>query len=59
MIIGCGFGGLEAARALRDADVSITLVDKTNPSHTALARYMASESTTWGKVVRERKISAE
>ena len=30
VIIGCGFGGLEAARALRDADVSITLVDKTN-----------------------------
>ena len=30
LIIGCGFGGLEAARALRDADVDITLVDKTN-----------------------------
>ena len=30
VIIGCGFGGLEAARALRDADVSITLVDRTN-----------------------------
>ena len=30
VIIGCGFGGLEAARALRGADVSITLVDKTN-----------------------------
>ncbi|WP_332823818.1 NAD(P)/FAD-dependent oxidoreductase [Ramlibacter sp.] len=30
VIIGCGFGGLEAARALRAADVSITLVDKTN-----------------------------
>ena len=30
LIIGCGFGGLEAARALRTADVDITLVDKTN-----------------------------
>jgi NADH:ubiquinone reductase (H+-translocating) len=30
VIIGCGFGGLEAARALKDADVDITLVDKTN-----------------------------
>jgi len=30
LIIGCGFGGLEAARALRGAEVDITLVDKTN-----------------------------
>jgi NADH dehydrogenase len=30
VIIGCGFGGLEAARALRNAPVAITLVDKTN-----------------------------
>ena len=30
VIIGCGFGGLEAARALHDADVAITLVDRTN-----------------------------
>ncbi|MBK6007449.1 NAD(P)/FAD-dependent oxidoreductase [Ramlibacter ginsenosidimutans] len=30
VIIGCGFGGLEAARALRSADVAITLVDRTN-----------------------------
>jgi NADH dehydrogenase len=30
LIIGCGFGGLEAARALADADVDITLVDRTN-----------------------------
>ncbi|WP_157281622.1 NAD(P)/FAD-dependent oxidoreductase [Pelomonas sp. Root1237] len=30
LIIGCGFGGLEAARALRTTDVDITLVDKTN-----------------------------
>ena len=30
LIIGCGFGGLEAARALGAADVDITLVDKTN-----------------------------
>jgi NADH:ubiquinone reductase (H+-translocating) len=29
-IIGCGFGGLEAARALKHAPVEITLVDKTN-----------------------------
>ena len=28
--IGCGFGGLEAARALRGAAVDVTLVDKTN-----------------------------
>jgi NADH:ubiquinone reductase (H+-translocating) len=30
VIIGCGFGGLEAARALKGAPVDITLVDKTN-----------------------------
>jgi NADH:ubiquinone reductase (H+-translocating) len=30
LIIGCGFGGLEAARALRHANVAITIVDKTN-----------------------------
>jgi NADH dehydrogenase len=30
VIIGCGFGGLEAARALHHADVAITLVDRTN-----------------------------
>src|SRR3954469_15134219 len=30
VIIGCGFGGLEAARALADSDVDITLVDRTN-----------------------------
>ncbi|WP_354003732.1 NAD(P)/FAD-dependent oxidoreductase [Ramlibacter aurantiacus] len=30
LIIGCGFGGLEAAKALRDAPVEVTLVDRTN-----------------------------
>lgn len=30
LIVGCGFGGLEAARKLQRADVDITLVDKTN-----------------------------
>lgn len=30
LIIGCGFGGLEAARALADARVEITLIDRTN-----------------------------
>jgi NADH dehydrogenase len=30
VIVGCGFGGLEAARALHDADVDITVVDRTN-----------------------------
>jgi NADH:ubiquinone reductase (H+-translocating) len=30
VIIGCGFGGLEAARALRGADLAITIVDRTN-----------------------------
>lgn len=30
LIIGCGFGGLEAARALRTAEVDVTVVDKTN-----------------------------
>jgi NADH dehydrogenase len=30
VIIGCGFGGLEAARTLRDAPVDITLLDRTN-----------------------------
>jgi NADH dehydrogenase len=30
LIIGCGFGGIEAVRALAKADVEITLVDRTN-----------------------------
>src|SRR3569832_2975721 len=30
VIFGCGFGGLEATRALCHADVDITLVDRTN-----------------------------
>ncbi len=30
VIIGCGFGGLEAARALHEAVVDITLIDRTN-----------------------------
>ena len=30
VIIGAGFGGLNAARALADADVDVTLVDRTN-----------------------------
>jgi NADH dehydrogenase len=30
LIIGCGFGGLEAARALRTAEVDVTVIDKTN-----------------------------
>ncbi|AMO24324.1 NAD(P)/FAD-dependent oxidoreductase [Ramlibacter solisilvae] len=30
VIIGCGFGGLEAARALARAPVDVTLVDRTN-----------------------------
>src|SRR5262245_56468231 len=30
VILGCGFAGLEATRALRNAPVEITLVDRTN-----------------------------
>ena len=30
VIIGCGFGGLEAAKALHHADVSVTLIDRSN-----------------------------
>ena len=30
VILGCGFGGLEAARGLARADVSITLIDRSN-----------------------------
>lgn len=30
VIVGCGFGGLEAARALDQADVQVTLIDRTN-----------------------------
>jgi NADH:ubiquinone reductase (H+-translocating) len=30
VIIGCGFGGIEAVRGLSKADVEITLVDRTN-----------------------------
>ncbi|OYT93934.1 MAG: FAD-dependent oxidoreductase [Burkholderiales bacterium PBB3] len=30
VIIGCGFGGLEAAKALHHADVNITLIDRSN-----------------------------
>ena len=30
VVVGCGFGGLEATKALRHAEVDITLVDRTN-----------------------------
>jgi NADH dehydrogenase len=30
VVIGCGFGGLEAVRSLSKANVEITLVDRTN-----------------------------
>ena len=30
VILGCGFGGLFAARALRNAPVEITVLDRTN-----------------------------
>ena len=30
VIIGCGFGGLEAARTLRGQAVDVTVVEKTN-----------------------------
>lgn len=30
VIVGCGFGGIEAVRALSEADVEITLIDRTN-----------------------------
>src|ERR1700749_282658 len=30
LVIGGGFGGLSAVRALADADVAVTLVDRTN-----------------------------
>jgi NADH dehydrogenase len=30
VIVGCGFGGLEAARKLQRAEVDVTVVDKTN-----------------------------
>jgi NADH dehydrogenase len=30
LVVGCGFGGIEAVRALSNADVDITLVDRTN-----------------------------
>ena len=30
VIIGCGFGGLEAARKLQRVDVDVTVIDKTN-----------------------------
>jgi NADH dehydrogenase len=30
VIVGCGFGGLEAARKLQRADVDVTVIDKTN-----------------------------
>lgn len=30
VIVGCGFGGLSAAKALRRADVYVTVIDRTN-----------------------------
>jgi len=30
VIVGCGFGGLFAARALRSADVDVTVIDRNN-----------------------------
>ena len=30
VIVGCGFGGLFAARPLRHAEVDVTVIDRTN-----------------------------
>ena len=30
VIVGCGFGGLSAAKVLRRADVDVTVIDRTN-----------------------------
>src|ERR1041385_5139109 len=30
VIVGCGFGGLFAAQALRQADVDVTVIDRSN-----------------------------
>ncbi len=32
VIVGAGFGGLQAARALRDAPVQVTVIDRNNES---------------------------
>ena len=31
LVIGCGFGGIEAVRAVSKAGAEITLLDRTNP----------------------------
>ncbi len=30
LVVGCGFGGIEAVRTLSNAEVEITLIDRTN-----------------------------
>jgi NADH dehydrogenase len=49
VIIGCGFGGLEATKALKDADVDITLVDRTNHH---LFRKQSNVTSLLGEVTR-------
>ena len=45
VVIGCGFGGLEACRALHQADVDITLVDRTNPHLFQPLRYQVATAS--------------
>ena len=47
VVVGGGFGGLNATRELADADVDLTLVDRTNqlPRSSGRARYGASPCT--------------
>ncbi|MGE5788753.1 MAG: NAD(P)-binding protein [Myxococcales bacterium] len=37
VIVGCGFGGLFATRALRRADVDVTIIDRNNSPFSATA----------------------
>lgn len=54
---------LELVKVLNSPDVKEALLKHgltpTPGTRDELARYMASESTTWGRIVRERKITAD
>ena len=46
VIVGCGFGGLFAARALKRAPVRVTIIDRTNhhPSNPSCTRWPPGSS---------------
>jgi len=49
VIIGGGFGGLKAARQLRNADVKVTLIDRKNHQHLSAAPVSSGDGCAFSR----------